>query len=216
MIFQTRAEISLIKHLWQSVAASAGDWCSLRRRNWKPTASDCDLTTPSTEHIEKIDVRAFRDAMGSFATGVTVITTNGGEGPHGMTANAVTSVSLEPPLILVCVGRSTRLSTYLTQGRRFAVNILDQHQESLSRYFSRAWPESEPAPDFRFEHLHDAPTLSGSLARLICEVRNVYDGGDHLIALASVRAIHNDGIDREPLLFFRGEYSIRSSCSLSD
>jgi flavin reductase (DIM6/NTAB) family NADH-FMN oxidoreductase RutF len=214
MIFQSSADLSLVKHVWQSVVASTSDWCSLRWRHWETTTSGCDSTMRSAEDHEDIDDRAFRDAMGSFATGVTVITTEGRDRPHGMTANAVTSVSLEPPLILVCVGRSTRLSRYLTQGRRFAVNILGQHQEPLSRYFSQAWPESQPAPEYQFEYVDGVPTVEGSLTAVICDVAQLYDGGDHIIVLGNVRAIHNDESDREPLLFFRGHYSNFSRYSM--
>jgi flavin reductase len=151
------------------------------------------------------DSTTFRHAMSQFATGVTVITTDGAEEPHGMTANAVTSVSLEPALILVCVGRSARLSRYLLPGHHFAVNVLSEVQEPLARFFSGRWPRTRPVPHFRFERVHDAPVLAGALATLVCKVSELYDGGDHHIVVGSVRHIRVDK-GRPPLLFFGGGY----------
>jgi flavin reductase (DIM6/NTAB) family NADH-FMN oxidoreductase RutF len=152
-----------------------------------------------------VDSSTFRHAMSQFATGVTVITTDGASGPHGMTANAVTSVSLDPPLILVCVGRSARLSRYLLPDHHFAVNVLSEVQEPLARFFSGAWPKTRPVPYFRFERVNDAPVLTGALATLVCEVGERYDGGDHHIVIGSVRHIRVDS-GLPPLLFFGGGY----------
>lgn len=162
-----------------------------------------------------VDSRSFRQAMGHFATGVTVITTDGPDGLHAMTANAVTSVSLDPPLILVCVGHSARLSEYLPHGQRFAVNILGDNQEPESRYFSGTRSDSSPTPRFRFEYFHESPTLTGCITTLICDVNQRYSGGDHDIVLGEVRRIQHDHIDRGPLLFYQGRYASLSRSARS-
>jgi flavin reductase (DIM6/NTAB) family NADH-FMN oxidoreductase RutF len=164
------------------------------------------MHAPHVGYGVEIGSRAFRDAMGQFATGVTVITTEGPGGPHGMTANAVTSVSLDPPLLLVCVSHSARLARYLTIERRFAVNILGADQEAVSRYFSGGWRESRHALDIRFDYVDGTPTLGCSIATLICDVSDRYEGGDHDIVLGRVRGLRAGDTDRAPLLFFRGRY----------
>jgi flavin reductase len=163
-----------------------------------------------------VDSRAFRVAMGRFATGVTVVTTDGPHGPHGMTANAVTSVSLDPPLILVCVGRSARLASYLTHGERFAINVLGEEHSALARYFARDWPSSRPAPDHRFTTIAEATALAGSIATVVCDVTERHSGGDHLIVLGRVRHTCCDHGDRRPLLFFSGSYRSMSGATVQD
>ena len=184
--------------------AIAGTWNRLKKQ--RPlTARPESAVSPRAEH--GVESREFRDAMGRFATGVTVITTDGSSGPHGMTANAVTSVSLDPPLILVCVGHSTRMAELLIPGRRFAMNTLGEDQEPLSRYFSRTWSDSCPAPDHRFDRHAGAPILCDSISTLVCEVSRRYGSGDHDIVVARVQAIACEDTHRRPLLFYRGSYT---------
>jgi flavin reductase len=154
-----------------------------------------------------LDTMAFRHAMGHFATGVTVVSSNGPDGPHCMTANAVTSVSLDPALILVCVGQASKLSSYLTPGQRFVVNVLAQEQEPLARYFSRTLPPDAPHPVYRLDTIHEAPALAGCVTALICDVYHRYPGGDHSIVLGHVQALYQPGPNRAPLLFHRGQYA---------
>ena len=145
---------------------------------------------------------AFRRTLGMFATGVTVLTTRSGETVHGMTANAFMSVSLRPPLVLVSVDRRARLSNLLHEGTRFAVNVLEAGQATLSDRFAGRVVEGEVEP--RFELVHDTPLVEGALAHLISRVVRSYWGGDHSLFLGQVEyARYGEG---EPLLFHGGRY----------
>ena len=145
---------------------------------------------------------AFRRTLGMFATGVTVLTTSSGESVHGMTANAFMSVSLEPPLVLVSIDRRSRMSNLLHEGTRFAVNVLEAGQASLSDHFAGRAGEGEPEP--RFELVHETPLVEGALAHLVARVVRSYWGGDHSLFLGQVEfARYGEG---EPLLFHGGRY----------
>jgi flavin reductase len=151
---------------------------------------------------------SFRDVMAQFATGVTVLTA-GGERGHGMTANAFTSVSLEPPMVLCCVARPRRLHEAILSTRSFGVSILAADQEDVARYFAdrRRPPGSAQfaAVDWLPGPRTGAPLMSGSLAWLECELAEVYQGGTHSIFLGKVlSSSHNPG--RQALLFFGGSY----------
>ncbi len=149
----------------------------------------------------------FRRVMGQFVTGVTVVTTRLRDELHGMTANAVTSLSLEPPLVLVCVDRAADTHDILAQSGVFALNILSRGQEELSIHL--AWKETEgahrlDAVPHRFG-VTGSPILDGCLAYLDCRVVAQYPGGDHTIFVGEVedaRSLSEEG----PLIFFRGRY----------
>lgn len=150
-----------------------------------------------------IDPREYRRTIGLFATGVTVITVRVGGVTHGMTANAVTSVSIDPLLTLVCIQRQARMSSLIVETDRFAINVLNEQQESLSRHFaSRAYSHEQVA----FDELHGVPILPQSLATLVCTVERVLDGGDHLIVLGRVEALSTPRPTEPPLLFYAGKY----------
>ena len=149
----------------------------------------------------------FRSIIGHFATGVTVITTAAGDEFQGMTANAVSSLSLDPVMVLICVEKGTHTYGVLEQGRVFAVNVLGEHQEGVSRLFAkRAEPERGTlrGQPFRLGET-GVPILEDCLAYLECRVAYVHEGGDHSIFLGEVvnAAVVNDV---PPLLFYRGTY----------
>ncbi|MGH2453629.1 MAG: flavin reductase family protein [bacterium] len=146
----------------------------------------------------------FRRTMGLFATGVTVVAVDIPGGVHGMTANAVSSVSLEPLLLLVCVDRRAKMHEHLLPGRIFSVNVLREEQEPLSRYFAGSWPAPHP-PEFRFHRGEHGPRLVGALAVAGCRVARVLEGGDHTIMLGEVTAL-SGGEPGRPLIFFAGRY----------
>ncbi|REJ86103.1 MAG: flavin reductase [Acidobacteria bacterium] len=159
-----------------------------------------------------MDSRDYRDTVGHFATGVTVVTTNVGGSLHGMTANAFCSVSLEPLLLLVCVDNLATCHGQVTAAGSFAINILAADQEDLSNLFAQRLLPVE-ARDGR---LHGAPfrlddhgevLLDGCLAHFSCALHAVHDGGDHGIFVGRVRegAIHRPG--EAPLLYYRGRYA---------
>ncbi|GAB6877689.1 flavin reductase family protein [Thermaerobacter litoralis] len=144
-----------------------------------------------------------RQAMGQFATGVTLVTAQVQDAVHAMTANAVTSVSLEPPLVLVCVGRERAMHGVLEQAGRYGINILSTEQEAVARYFAR---QTDQEPAYRFlKEPPRAPRLEGALAYLDCRIVQRLPGGDHTIFLAEVEHAEVQGGD--PLLFFAGRYA---------
>lgn len=150
---------------------------------------------------------ALRQAMARFATGVTVVLSELDGEVHGMTANAVTSVSLDPPLLLVCVGKTRRIHGVLERAGGFTVNVLAEDQEVLSRYFAGQrdllGPDGVPLDRGRGT-AH--PVLAGCLAWLECTVAGTYPGGDHTIFLGQVeRAGWSE--EGRPLLFFRSRYA---------
>jgi flavin reductase (DIM6/NTAB) family NADH-FMN oxidoreductase RutF len=150
----------------------------------------------------------FRKAMGSFATGVTVITVDSEGEVHGMTANAFTSVSLDPLLVLVCVDHRARTHTHLHARKRFGVNVLAENQRAISEYYALPSPthqNAEREAGARFDRTqHGTPVLHGALAYLECRLHSAQDAGDHTIFIAEVE----DVVVREgdPLLYFRGAY----------
>jgi flavin reductase (DIM6/NTAB) family NADH-FMN oxidoreductase RutF len=151
----------------------------------------------------------FRQVLGHLPTGVTIITTLDDAGrPTGLTASAVTSVSLAPPLVLVCVSRRAQSYAALAEAGRFAVNILAQGQEALSRRFATSAPGSEKfeGVGYRAGAL-GMPLLDGALAELECTTAHVYPGGDHVILVGQVEAGCSRGAaGLEPLLYYRGKY----------
>lgn len=151
---------------------------------------------------------SLREVMAQFATGVIVLTT-GGEHGHGMTANAFTSVSLDPPLVLCCVARTARMHRAIRSAGSFAVSILGGGQQALSRYFADRGRPHGPAQfdsvDCVAGRWTGAPLISGALAWLECALIESYDGGDHTIFLGSVLGAHR-GVPDSALLFFSGGF----------
>lgn len=174
-----------------------------------PTGSPAPSPAPAAIPTEQaFNSREFRNALGSFATGVTVITTQGEEHGYGMTANAFSSVSLDPPLILVCVIKGTEGSEHIEKNGVFAVNILGHDQEPISRYFaSRDRPRGAEA--FReVSHVRAAtgsPIIDGTTAYLDCRLATSHEAGDHMIYIGEVLAMGVNS-DVMPLLFHRGKY----------
>ncbi|HEU0317842.1 MAG TPA: flavin reductase family protein [Solirubrobacteraceae bacterium] len=155
----------------------------------------------------------FRRVLGSFATGVTVVTTRGEEHAYGMTANAFSSVSLDPPLVLVCGRKASEGSEFIERNRVFAINILAAHQEPLSRYFaSKDRPRGRDAfrdVPHRFA-ISGAPILDATVAFLDCSLHAVHDAGDHKIFIGEVLAIEHDA-EARPLVFHGGSYQFLGS-----
>jgi flavin reductase (DIM6/NTAB) family NADH-FMN oxidoreductase RutF len=151
------------------------------------------------------DPKAFRDVLGLFATGVAVVATQVDEQVHAMTANAVSSLSLDPFLVLFCPAKRARFSQLLPLAAGFSVNFLRDEQEALSTYFAGFWPEADP-PRYRFITTDGLPRLEGSLASLLCAKRDVYEGGDHWLVTLEVHHLHRGVEPLRPLLFFRGKY----------
>ena len=151
------------------------------------------------------DPRTLRDALGCFATGVTVVTCFDGDGqPFGITANSFTSVSLDPPLLLVCIHRDASCAAALESATHFAVNVLQTGQQPASIRFSTRDEERFGATPWSIGET-GAPLLMDSLAVFECERQGVHEGGDHDILVGQVvRASFDPNVD--PLLYFRGSY----------
>lgn len=154
---------------------------------------------------EEIDRREFRNIVGLFATGVTVVTTRIGADVHGMTANAFTSLSLDPLLILLCVDRRARLHPLIQQAGSFAVNFLHEGQEAISRNFA-GQPQEGITDVLHFSTDDGAPIILGCLASMRCDVREVLDGGDHAIIIGHVQELIRGDVGAHPLVYFAGEY----------
>src|SRR5436853_6768449 len=148
----------------------------------------------------------FRKTLGSFATGITVITLDSENEVHGMTANAFTSVSLNPMLVLVCLDHRARTHAHLHAKKRFGVNVLAEDQREISEYYARSSESHQHAEQAgaRFERTkHGTPVLHGALAYLECRLHTAQAAGDHTIFIAEVEdVVFREG---EPLLFYRGE-----------
>lgn len=146
----------------------------------------------------------FRQALGRFASGVTVVTAKDASGRlHGITVSAFCSVSLEPPLILVCIDVNTGSHRALTETDAFVVNILRQDQQRLSDRFASYLPDKFEAVKYR-SGINDLPVLEDALANLECRLINSHPNGDHTIFVGQIeRATVGTG---EPLVYFRGNY----------
>ncbi|MFZ0278370.1 MAG: flavin reductase family protein [Candidatus Sulfotelmatobacter sp.] len=155
-----------------------------------------------------IGATEFRKAMGCFATGVTILTLDLEGEVHGMTANAFASVSLDPPLVLVCVDRSARTHAHLHAKKRFGVNVLAENHRVISEYYARPVHVHEHAEEeagARFDRTaQGTPILHGALAYLECRLQSAQEAGDHTIFIAEVEDVVVRAGD--PLLFFRGKY----------
>ncbi|WP_037410063.1 flavin reductase family protein [Candidatus Solirubrobacter pratensis] len=146
----------------------------------------------------------FRAVMGHFATGVTVVTATSANGPVGMTANAVCSLSLDPLLLLVCFDNGARTLPVVAEGERFGVNVLAKGQEPLARLFASKAPEDQKFAEVPHS-VHDGiPVIEGVLAWVGCTLQELIPGGDHTIGIGTVTAA--EAGTGEPLIWYRGGY----------
>lgn len=148
-----------------------------------------------------MDDRMFRAAMGKFATGVTVITSELDGDVHGMTANAFMSVSLDPKLILISVDEKARMKEVINQSGKFTVNILSGEQKEMSMIFAGQIKEDR---DVEFETFEGLPVIENSLVSLACDVYQTQDAGDHTLFIGEVLNLNVQ--DGEPLAFYEGKY----------
>ena len=150
--------------------------------------------------------RAFRRALGEFATGVAVVTARGrGEELIGMTMSSFNSVSIDPPLVLFCVDRKARSLPAMLEARGFAINVLARDQEGISNQFARALTDKWNQIRTSVGHA-EAPLISGALAHFECAPFANYDGGDHVIFVVRVLRHTTRSEAAAPLIFFRGRY----------
>jgi flavin reductase (DIM6/NTAB) family NADH-FMN oxidoreductase RutF len=161
------------------------------------------MATAKIELIERVDKRHFREAMSLFATGVTIIATRSSEGPAGMTASAVSSLSVEPVQLLICI--STHLPTHdaLMSSGRFTVNVLGEGQGNLAKRF--ATPGIDKFAGVATDEVAGLPVIRDAIAHFVCEVRERFPGGDHSIFIGEVQRLGMRRAGR-PLLFFGSQF----------
>lgn len=163
---------------------------------------DGDLMTETTFIPDAAHARAFRDALGRFATGVCVITTQGPDGPMGFTANSFASLSLDPPLVLWSPAKSSLRFAVYAAARFYTIHVLAAGQDTLSHRFVRGGAGFEGlAHEVTDEGV---PVIPGTIARFDCEQHATHDGGDHLIVVGRVIRAHLGS--GEPLVFSAGRY----------
>jgi flavin reductase (DIM6/NTAB) family NADH-FMN oxidoreductase RutF len=166
---------------------------------------------PAEDHWENVgaDGEALKRAMRHFPTGVTVVTSGSGERSEGMTANAVISVSLDPPLFLVSVHRDARLNPRIREEGHYAVSILAEDQEGLSMLFASPERSSGAPAEHSLGGGHGdtgVPLAAGALAAIECELEAVYPGGDHDLFLGRVISVKLGDTRRGPLVYHEGGY----------
>jgi flavin reductase (DIM6/NTAB) family NADH-FMN oxidoreductase RutF len=150
--------------------------------------------------------RAYRDTIGHFASGVTIVTTTGPDGPAGMTTNAVASLSLDPLLLLVCFELRSRTLAIVRTSERFAVNILRHGDEELAAVFASKRVAREKFESVTHAAAHGVPVLDDALAWIACSLRELHPGGDHVIGVGEVIGM-GVGEETDPLVYYRGRYT---------
>lgn len=153
-----------------------------------------------------MDGTEYRRLMGCWATGVSVVTAEAHDGPAGATANALTSLSLDPPLVLVCFDLNSRTLHAVRESERFAINMLGARQEAVSRRFATKRTQEEKFAETPHTIEHGAPVIDGCVAWIVCSLDSEFKHGDHVVAIGRVLAGHVNQ-DVSPLLFYRGSYS---------
>jgi 3-hydroxy-9,10-secoandrosta-1,3,5(10)-triene-9,17-dione monooxygenase reductase component len=155
--------------------------------------------------MQTVAPQHFREVMSSFTTGVTVVTASTPDGPVGMTANAVCSLSLEPLLLLVCFANDARTLPPVKASGRFGVNVLAAGQADLARLFASKRPEAEKFAGVQHSVHEGIPVIDGVLAWVGCTLTELIPGGDHTIGFGAVTAAEATGA-ADPLTWYRGEY----------
>ena len=155
-----------------------------------------------TDQRPPIDPTLFRRVMGSFATGVTVITAESDGGVRGMTANAFMSGSLSPPLCIISISKKARMHEILDKAGHFGVSMLARGQEAVSQHFAR---QGATDPDVSFEHIGGIPVLAGVAAAIAAEIEARHDCGDHTLFIGHIVGMRDDAMP--PLAYHGGKYA---------
>lgn len=161
------------------------------------------MTTHTTLHMDAVDPLVFRRAMGNFATGVAVVTALWNGEYHGMTMNSLTSVSLDPCMLLVCAKRGSATGAAAAGSGEFVVNLLAAEQKELSARFVGAFEDRFSEVDIETTAT-GTPMLAGALAHIGCEVVDIHPAGDHDIIVGKVAFCRNH--EGQPLVFYKGEF----------
>ena len=150
------------------------------------------------------DPASFRAAMGLLPTGVTIVTAPGPEGPAGATANAVSSLSIEPMLMLACLDRGSRTLLAVQAANRFGISVLHAGQEQIARSFATKAPVADKWDGVAWSKHDGIPAIDDALTFVACDLRDVIAGGDHVIVTGEVTALETS--EGDPLVFHGGEY----------
>jgi len=151
-----------------------------------------------------VEQREFRDTLAVFPTGVTVVTARDATGPAGLTTNAFSSLSLDPPLILACFDNTSRTLPRVRETGRFAVNVLRAGQQDIAVTFASKRVQAEKFAEVSHSEQGGVPVLDDALAWLVCDLEELLPRGDHTIGVGAVTEL--TAFDGEPLVFFRGDY----------
>ena len=164
--------------------------------------------------LTAIEQQHFRRVCGKYATGITILTVLDTRGvPHGMTVNSFTSVSLSPPLILVCIDRQTSILHHFRSATRFGINVLDENQKELSTCFARSGHDRFSGTPW-IPGETGAPVLPAVLATMECEVTQMVEAGDHVVVIGA--ALHATWREGQPLIYFNSSYQrLRSGTTVS-
>jgi 4-hydroxyphenylacetate 3-monooxygenase len=220
--YTAEERVKLMKLMWDAIGSEFGGRHELYERNYFgnhesirfETLLVADLTGASKRYkgfaeqcMAEYDLDGWTvpDLINPNDVSAVITTEADGE-VRGMTANSFTSLSLDPPLVLFCVGKKTNMGETIVAADIFSVNILQRNQEPLSTYFAGAWKEPLPPP-FSFVTWEGGARLEGSAAAIACAVDNIYEGGDHWIVIGRVLALHISAEEFEPLVFCRGRYT---------
>jgi flavin reductase (DIM6/NTAB) family NADH-FMN oxidoreductase RutF len=150
------------------------------------------------------DLEQFRRACSNFPTGVTITTVVSPEGtPHGITVSSFTSVSLDPPLVLICIDQRSRIQEYVHVDRHIGINVLNAEQQELSRQFSKAWNDRFAGVDWYSGHT-GVPLLCDVPAAFECQITKIISGGDHVVIIG--RVLHVLATERMPLAYLQRSY----------
>ena len=152
-------------------------------------------------NLDMMNQREFRNALGHFATGITVVTMREGDTVHGITVNAFMSVSLDHPLVAVSIDRQATAHQTLNKTNRYGVSMLGSDQEHLSNHFANRFAAEVVEP---FIEVDGFPLVNGALAHLICDIEVAHEVGDHTIFIGQVKHIAVN--DKKPLLYYQGKY----------
>lgn len=150
------------------------------------------------------DPDRFRAAMSALPTGVTIVTASGADGPAGATANAVSSLSIEPMLMLACLDRGSRTLLAVQAADRFGISVLHAGQEPIARSFATKAPVPEKWSGVAWSERDGIPAIDDALVWVACDLRDVIAAGDHVIVTGEVRDM--EASEGDPLVFHRGEY----------
>lgn len=170
-----------------------------------PSPTVAEPAAEASAAVTVFDQREYRDAMGGFASGVTIITTHGPDGPVGFTCQSFYSVSIDPPLVSFSIARTSKSLAAVREHGRVVVNFLSREQQHLSGQFARSGTDNWAGVSWYPSESNGAPTLEGGTGWVAGEIEREIEAGDHLIFLVAVTGISTDP-ERAPLLFYRGAY----------